>query len=118
MSLYGLKCLKVLGVARLIPIYLLLLMPYPGCSAKIEPRYALIEPGARSSAMEGKGIPTGNGWEFQFPGMYNVQKVIISYEGGLARLALHSKTDRGWKHIKSADVQASSPLEIILTPRN
>lgn len=89
---------------------LIILILAIGCSSRIEPQYALIGPEESSTEILGNGISIKDGWEFRFPVACKVQKAAIDYEGSLIELAFYSETERGWQHIKSLSVEASSPL--------
>jgi hypothetical protein len=95
----------------LIPqLFLMAATFFTGCQSGTAPHYTLAGLEDKSSETIMKGVPVEGGWEFQFPEVYYIQKVVINYEGTLVRVDAHHKTDRGWEYIKTVEVQDSNQL--------
>jgi hypothetical protein len=63
----------------------------------------------RSALARGKAVHIKDGWEFQFPEVYNIQDVNVYYNGDLVNITLYYKTDRGWEKAKVVSNDSSYP---------
>jgi len=87
-----------------------------GCGPNHPPQYTLIGVEKVGFSAVNRAIPVEHGgWEFRFPGRYNIRRVKIQSEGKLTASKFSARKDEVWEPVKAERTDSTSTPVFRLT---